>query len=528
MEPQALSDQERQGTKVWVSRAGHAPMRDLAVLPVFFALAGKRTVLAGATERAVWKAELLHATGSQVDVYAADPCREMRDLLVQAPRLTLYERDWAPADLDGAAIVLLDTEDDAEAMRFREAARAAGVPMNAIDNPAFCDFQFGAIVERSPLVVGISTHGTAPVFGQAIRARLEALLPDHLKLWAQTARSWRERVVPLHLPFHGRRLFWERFSARALGPDAAPPSEADFDAFLSAATSPETTVGRVTLVGAGPGDPDLVTIKAVKALQGADVVLYDKLVAPEVVDMARREARKIDVGKRGYLPSCKQDEITELMIGLAREGKRVVRLKGGDPMIFGRANEEIEGLQAAGIPGTVVPGVTAALGAAASLGRSLTERSAARRLQFVTAHAKDGCLPQDIDWNALADAGASTIVYMGVRTMPALVDRLLAHGLSGETPCVLVESATCPHERRVWGTVATMPALAREADPKGPCLMMIGAVFRGTNSDREAERKLLSSRGPRVAAPGIPDDGSAASDDPDGAVRLAAEVEGFS
>ena len=456
---------------------GRVPMRDLAVLPVFFALAGKRTLLAGATERAVWKAELLHATGSRVDVYAARPCQEMRELVAQAPRLTLHERDWASGDLEGAAIALLDTEDDAEAERFKLAARAAGVPMNAIDNPAFCDFQFGAIVERSPLVVGISTHGTAPVFGQAIRARLEALLPDHLKLWAQTARVWRERVVPLRLPFHGRRTFWERFSERALGPDAAPPEEADFDAFLAAATRPEATMGRVALVGAGPGDPDLVTIKAVKALQGADVVLYDKLVAPAVVDMARREARKIDVGKRGYLPSCKQDEITQLMIDLARDGKRVVRLKGGDPMIFGRANEEIEGLRAAGVPVTVVPGVTAALGAAASLGTSLTERSAARRLQFVTAHAKDGRLPQDIDWRALADPGASTVVYMGVRTMPALVTKLREHGLPGDTPCVLVERATCPDERRLWGTVATMPGLTHAADPKGPCLMMIGVVF---------------------------------------------------
>ena len=476
-----------------------APMRDLAVLPVFFALAGKRTLLAGATERAVWKAELLHATGSHVDVYAADPCHEMHELVAQAPRLTLHERSWEPADLEGAAIALLDTEDDGEAARFKQAARTAGIPMNAIDNPAFCDFQFGAIVERSPLVIGISTHGTAPVFGQAIRARLEALLPDQLKLWAQTARLWRERVVPLRLPFHGRRTFWERFSERALGPDAAPPDEADFAAFLAAATSPKTTVGRVTLVGAGPGDPDLITVKAVKALQGADVVLYDKLVAPEVVDMARREARKIDVGKRGYLPSCKQDEITGLMIGLAREGKRVVRLKGGDPMIFGRANEEIDGLRAAGIPVTVVPGVTAALGAAASLGISLTERSAARRLQFVTAHAKDGRLPQDIDWRALADPGASTVVYMGVRTMPALVDKLLTHGLPPETPCVLVERATCPDERRLWESVSRMPALALAADPKGACLLLIGVVFGKVGRETPADLAEASARSTTMA-----------------------------
>ena len=207
------------------------------------------------------------------------------------------------------------------------------------------------------------------------------------------------------------------------------------------------------------------------------MVLYDKLVAPAVVDMARREAQKIDVGKRGYLPSCKQDDITALMISLAGEGRQVVRLKGGDPMIFGRANEEIDGLRAAGIPVAVVPGITAALGAAASLGTSLTERSAARRLQFITAHAKDGHLPQDIDWRALADPGATTVVYMGVRTMPALVEKLTDHGLASGTPGVLVERATCVDERRIAGALADMPGLTAAASPSGPCLLLIGSVF---------------------------------------------------
>ena len=459
------------------SREAHGPMGELAVLPVFFALNGKRVVLAGATERAVWKAELLHATGAHVDIYAADPCAEMHDLIRLCPRLRLHRRAWEAADLPGAEIALLDTLDDAEAAGFREAAKAAGVPMNAIDNPAFCDFQFGAIVNRSPLVIGISTHGTAPVFGQTIRGRLESLLPPSLKTWAETARQWRERVVPLKLPFHGRRRFWELFSARALGAEDRAPTEEDFRAFLDEATQPATRTGRVTLVGAGPGDPDLITLKALRALQGADVVLYDKLVGPAVVDMARREAHKIDVGKRGYLPSCKQDEITALMVALATDGKHVVRLKGGDPMVFGRANEEIEGLTAAGIPVTVVPGVTAALGAAASLKTSLTERSAARRLQFITAHAKDGRLPEDIEWRALCDPHASTVVYMGVRTMDGLVAKLLAQGLEPATPAILIERATCPDERRIAGTIADMPALTRTARPDGPCLLMIGQVF---------------------------------------------------
>ena len=456
---------------------GHAPMGDLAVLPVFFALAGRRVVLAGATERAVWKAELLHATGAHVDIYAADPCHELGELLPLCPRLHLHERAWLSADLPGAAIALLDTLDDLEAEAFRAAAKAAGVPMNAIDNPAFCDFQFGAIVNRSPLVIGISTHGTAPVFGQTIRGRLESLLPLSLKTWAEAARTWRERVVPLKLPFHGRRKFWELFSEQAMRAEDRAPAESDYHAFLDAATSPAATAGRVTMVGAGPGDPDLITLKALRALQGADIVLYDKLVAPAVVDMARREAQKIDVGKRGYLPSCKQHEITALMVKLAGEGKHVVRLKGGDPMIFGRANEELDGLAEAGIPVTVVPGVTAALGAASSLKTSLTERSAARRLQFITAHAKDGRLPQDIDWRALCDPNASTVVYMGVRTMDALVVKLLANGLAPATPAILIERATCADERRIAGAIVDMPARTREADPQGPCLLMIGSVF---------------------------------------------------
>ena len=479
---------------------GRAPMAALAVLPVFFALAGKRAVIAGATERAAWKAELLQATGADLHVYAEAPCEEMRALAAQCPNVTLHERLWAPEDLNGAALALVDTLDDGEAACFRAAARMAGAPMNAIDNPAYCDFQFGAIVDRSPLVIGISTNGAAPVFGQAIRGRLETLLPPSLQAWAQAARAWRERVVPLHLPFHARRLFWERFSRRALGADDTPPREADFDAFLAAATggdvAREGALGRVTLVGAGPGDPDLLTLKGLRALQGADVVLYDNLVAPAIVDMARREALKIDVGKRGYKPSCKQDEITAQMIGLARSGKHVVRLKGGDPMIFGRANEEIDGLAAAGVAVTVVPGVTAALGAAASLGISLTERTIARRLQFITAHAKDGRLPQDIDWRALCDPHASTVVYMGVRTMDALVATLLAHGMAADTPALLIESATHVGERRVFGPIADMPAKTREAAPVGPCLLMIGLVFTQrpgaatTAADRMAEATI--------------------------------------
>jgi uroporphyrin-III C-methyltransferase/precorrin-2 dehydrogenase/sirohydrochlorin ferrochelatase len=246
---------------------------------------------------------------------------------------------------------------------------------------------------------------------------------------------------------------------------------------LGEAEAGTPAAGSVALVGAGPGDPELLTLKALRALQSADVVLYDDLVAPAIVDMARREAEKIPVGKRGYKPSCRQDHIVSLMVSLASQGKRVVRLKGGDPMIFGRANEEIAALRAARIPIEIIPGVTAALGAAAGLQISLTARAKARRLQFITAHAHDGKLPGDIDWRALCDPRASTVVYMGVKTLELLAGRLLANGMDPSTPALLVERATCPEERHIFGTIENLAAKVARAEPTGPCVIFIGEIF---------------------------------------------------
>src|SRR5262249_38841857 len=252
--------------------------------------------------------------------------------------------------------------------------RARGVPVNVIDRPAYCDFSFGAVVNRSPLVIGISTDGAAPVFAQAIRAKLEALLPRGFARWAEAARRWRPAVKASGLPFAARSRFWQLFAGLAVNHPERAPAPTDLDALL--ATTREraavAATGTVTLVGAGPGDPELLTLRAVRALQSADVILIDDLVAPEILDFARREAKKMMVGKTGYGPSCRQDEINALMIALAKAGRRVVRLKGGDPMIFGRGGEEIAACRAAQIPVEVVPGITAAQGAAARIGVSLT------------------------------------------------------------------------------------------------------------------------------------------------------------
>jgi uroporphyrin-III C-methyltransferase/precorrin-2 dehydrogenase/sirohydrochlorin ferrochelatase len=284
------------------------------------------------------------------------------------------------------------------------------------------------------------------------------------------------------LDFRTRRRFWERFTRRAMEQaDAAPGEEdlADLLASIDLDAGIAPARGSVVLVGAGPGDPDLLTVKAVRALQSADVVLYDDLVSPRTVNAARREATRIAVGKRGYKPSCTQEDITALIVSLALEGKRVVRLKGGDPMIFGRAGEEIAGVLAAGIPLEIVPGVTAAAGAAASLGLSLTERETARRVQFITAHARNGRLPDDLAWTALTDPRATTVVYMGVKTLPLLVERLLAEGLDPQTPAIVVERATWPDERRITGGIAELPEKVAQAHPAGPCLVLIGAALGG-------------------------------------------------
>ncbi|MGA8654307.1 MAG: siroheme synthase CysG, partial [Xanthobacteraceae bacterium] len=359
-------------------------MGRLSRLPAFFALEGKCAVVAGGGQAATWKAELLSAAGAAVGVFAPEPGEDMRALAAAPPGGTVivHERAWRAADLAGAAIAVAECADDDDAAHFAAAARAAGVPVNVIDRPAFCDFAFGAIVNRSPLVIGISTDGAAPVFGQAIRAKIEALIPKGLARWADAARTWRPRVQALALSFRGRRNVWEKFAERAVAEPNSPPTESDFAALLTLHEAAQA--GSVILVGAGPGDPELLTLRAMRALQSADVILFDHLVSAEILDFARREAKKMLVGKTGHAPSCEQDDINMLMVSLAKAGRRVVRLKGGDPMIFGRADEEITACRAAGIAVEVVPGVTAAQAAAGRLKVSLTRRGEARRVQYIT------------------------------------------------------------------------------------------------------------------------------------------------
>jgi uroporphyrin-III C-methyltransferase/precorrin-2 dehydrogenase/sirohydrochlorin ferrochelatase len=345
------------------------------------------------------------------------------------------------------------------------------VPVNIVDTPAISTFSFGSIVNRSPVVVGVSTAGAAPVLGQAIRARIEALLHPALGEWAAAARRLRGEVSRRLAMGPWRRDIWGRFAEAALTARSGPGGGE-----LAALQEPVSAKsGSVALVGAGPGDPELLTLKALRTLQSADVIFYDRLVSPEILELARREARRMLVGKVGDGPSCRQDEINALMVRLACEGRRVVRLKGGDPMVFGRAAEEMEACRAAGIPVEVVPGITAALGAAAALQIPLTDRRVARRLQFVTGHSERGALP-DYDWTSLADPGATTVLYMGSKTLTEMLPKLIDAGLDPLTPSVAVASATMPRSSHVRCALRDMPEALARMKHTGPCIIMIGKV----------------------------------------------------
>lgn len=457
-----------------------ARIAPLPVLPLFHRVAGRKVLVAGASQGALWKAELLAAAGADVLIVAGDAAgAAVFDALPAnaAGSISVQPRSWTEADFVDAAVAVADLGDPAEAQRFVDAARRAGVPANVVDQTEQCDFIFGTIVNRSPVVLAISTDGGAPMLGQSIRTRLEAMLPPGLSGWAAAARAWRPLLKQRIGDFGERRGFWERFTAYAWANIDRSPTDADRDT-LFAATEASAPKGRVTLVGAGPGDPDLLTLKAVRALQSATVILYDHLVEPEILELARREARRVPVGKKGHGPSCRQSDINGQIVTLAAAGEHVVRLKGGDPLVFGRATEEVDACKAAGIPVEIVPGISAAQGAAASLGFSLTERNVARRIQFVTGHGTDGTLPSDIDWTAIADPLATTVLYMGRATLAAFVRSAVEAGLDPATPAVAVAAATRPDQQQVAGAVLDLPILVERLDPAAPVTIIVGKVAR--------------------------------------------------
>ena len=464
----------------WRNSGARERIDELSVLPVFFNLKGKTVLVAGGTDAAAWKSELLAASGAQVMV-CAPAIDGSFDALIRSGKCSWFNDTWTPAHFSGVSLALCDAATDAEAAAFSQAAHAAGVPANVIDKPDYCDFQFGSIVNRSPAVIAISTNGAAPILGQAIRRRIEILLPKFLSEWVALAQDIRAGVMQRLDTGLLRRAFWERFAEQAFR--ANPPTNAKqvlLDDCHRLATYDVHKTGSVTLVGAGPGDAELLTVKAVRALQAADVILFDHLVSSEVIELARREARRVLVGKRGGRDSCRQDDINSMMIRLVRAGKNVVRLKGGDPMIFGRAGEELDSLDREGIAVTVIPGITAASALAASLGVSLTHRDCAQSVRFITGHSRHGELPQNIDWSNVASACTTTIFYMGGRTASAISQKLQAGGMAGTTPVVVMSAISCKDEQRWTGELDQLAQGVKEIGFDQPVLIGIGSVFKST------------------------------------------------
>ncbi len=476
-----------------------ARLAPLAKLPIFYDLAGKPALLVGGGEGVAWKAELLAAAGARLRVVAPVHCAELVALAQGQPEsIALVARAWTEADLEGAVMAIGDIEEEDEAVRFAEAARRIVGHVNVIDKPAFCDYQFGAIVNRSPVVIGISTDGSAPILGQAIRRRVEAVLPSGLGSWSRAAKEFRDRLKTLVPDRAGRRKFWERFV------DVTFVSQADEDARLEkleqiaagigGGEEGERGAGEVVIVGAGPGDPELLTLKAMREMQAADVVVYDRLVTQGVLELARREARRIHVGKKGHGDFCRQEDICGLIVSLARSGQRVVRLKGGDPAIFGRTGEEVEACRAAGVAVRIVPGVTTASAAAATLGVSLTDRKAARRVQFVTGHDKEGGLPADLDLAALSDPRATTAVYMGRRTAARLAESMVARGLDAGTPAIVLTNVSLREQAARPTTLRGLIDGDALGEDKAPTLVLIGAALAGA-VEMEAVEAAAAMRG---------------------------------
>ena len=456
----------------------------MQTFPLFLSLKDRRALVVGGGEPAARKTELLLSAGAQVTLIAETVTGEIAQLIADG-RVAWAGHDFNADDLDGITLAIVATEDSALQARVAHAAQKRCLPVNVVDRPALSSFIMPAIVDRGPITVAISTGGTAPALARKLRAEIERALPATIGRLARFAEIFRDQVRRTLREPRARRLFWDRIFSGRVGELALAGDEIAARRELIrlldnardgvAAHDPaQPAVGMVHLVGAGPGDPDLLTLKAHNLLQRADVVVYDRLVSPEVLAMARRDAERVYVGKRRANHCVPQAEINDRLIALARAGKSVVRLKGGDPFVFGRGGEEIEALTAAGVVVEVVPGITAALGCAASAGVPLTHRDHAQACVFVTGHLKDGTV--DLDWEMLARPRQTVVIYMGSGSLPAIARQMVGHGLPGTTPVALFENGTTDRERRVVGTLATIERLAAAANLTGPTLCVVGEV----------------------------------------------------
>jgi uroporphyrin-III C-methyltransferase / precorrin-2 dehydrogenase / sirohydrochlorin ferrochelatase len=443
-------------------------------LPIFIAIKERLAVVVGGGQVAQRKVEWLLAAQARVMVVAPHLDAEL-GRLAESGAVQHIAACFAATQLDNAALVIAATDSAEVNTAVATAARVLRVPVNVVDSPELSSFIFPAIIDRSPVIVAVGSGGRAPVLVRSVRAQIEALLPHKLGALARFMGE-RRAAVKQALARSSRRPFWERIIGGAVGSQVLAGDEerahAAFAEELSVSAA-RRELGEVYLIGAGPGDPDLLTVRAVQLLQQADVVLYDRLVSDAVLGRARRDAQRIFVGKEAGDPQMAQARIHELMIEHARAGLRVARLKGGDPFIFGRGGEEIEALAAAGIRYVVVPGITAALGAAAAAGIPLTHRKLAHSVTFAAGHALD---EDSLDWHSLARPNHTVVFYMGVTHLSRILARLRASGAAADHPAAIIERATLPEQRVVSGTLATLEGLAAAAAIAAPALLIVGEV----------------------------------------------------
>jgi uroporphyrin-III C-methyltransferase/precorrin-2 dehydrogenase/sirohydrochlorin ferrochelatase len=451
-------------------------------LPVFLDLQAGPVLLVGGGELVRAKLRVLSAAGARIRWFAIDGNHDVSGLKPnEAARIEFATGDPLAADLKGViAVLCAGAGDVGVAMSAR--AKAAGLPVNVMDDLAHSSFIFPAIVDRGDVVVAVGTGGTSPVVARRVRERIEAMLPARIGDLATFIGRFRKSINGRIAQMPLRRRFWERVIDGPIGALVLAGRNLEAERALADITDPTTfagalpwgeAAGGVTLVGAGPGDPDLLTVRALRALQDADVVFYDELVSPEILDRARRDASRIPVGRRVGKPGIGQDAINKLMIQAAKSGQRAVRLKGGDAFVFGRGGEEVEALREAGIAYSVVPGITAALGAAAQFEVPLTFRNEALRITFLTAHkAKD---TEAVDWSTLTDEKMTVVVYMGMTAATSVRAGLLAAGRSPRTPVGVFARATLPDAQAEVGILAELPDLVARID-RGPAILVIGDV----------------------------------------------------
>lgn len=451
----------------------------MKLLPIFLNVKDRPCLVVGGGEVAARKVALLRRATAHVTVIAPSLCASLA-ALAQSNEIVHRVAEFAPADVAGFMLVVAATDDLAVNRQVSDAARARGIPVNVVDQPTLCSFVMPSIIDRSPVVVAVSSGGASPVLARLLRAKLETLVPASYGRLATLVQKFRAQVKAKFNTTTERRRFWERVLQGPIAEMLLAGQEKAAHTALEKAVQQEPggeqTVGEVYVVGGGPGDPDLLTFRALRLMQQADVVLYDRLVGKQVLDLVRRDAERIYVGKKREVHTIRQEEIHELMVKLARQGKRVLRLKGGDPFIFGRGGEEIGTLADEGIPFQVVPGITAASGCAAYAGIPLTHRDYAQSCMFVTGHERDDAI--DLNWDALVQPQQTVVIYMGLKGLPIICHELIAHGMASNTPAALVEQGTTAQQRVFIGNLQTLPDIINSATVHAPTLIIVGDVVQ--------------------------------------------------